>query len=296
MSGFPKSVTGLEPSSTVRYYGVPIGRVAHIGFAADGFPDIEVRIEVEPDTPIREDTEAVLKAQGLTGISYIDLEKGSDTARLLDENETIRARASVTVQLMETLSGLKQVIENLNGIITENRDAIGAAVMKIDQAAESARSPLARLDEALKGFQGLAEDLRREVADSSRSVREALGAVSGLVSSPAVQSLPERLTGVLDGAEAVLDGVGKEVKAANLAGLVEKLGAAMGSLEETTLRLDAAVATVHAGVTENRGSLTRILGDLRSFSSDLRGLAREIRRDPSRLIIPRRVPEREEGR
>jgi phospholipid/cholesterol/gamma-HCH transport system substrate-binding protein len=293
---FTESVTGLEPSSTVRYYGVPIGRVSDIGFAADAFPEIEVRIEVHPDAPIRADTQAVLKAQGLTGISYIDLEKGSDDARLLDEFETIRARASVTVQLMDTLAGLKGVIENLNMILSENREAIGAAVAKIDRVAESARPPLERLDEALAGFTELTGDLRREVADASRSAREALGTVTGFLTSPSVQALPERMAGVLGRADALFEDMGSELRAADLAGLVEKLGTALGRLEETTERLDAAVADVHAGVTENRGSLTRIIMDLRGFSVDLRGLARDLRSDPSRLVIPRRVPEREEGR
>ncbi len=293
---FGESVTGLEPSSTVRYYGVPVGQVSHIGFAAEAFPEIEVTMEIDPDTPIREDTEAILKPQGVTGIYYIDLEAGSTGSRLLKEHETIRARASVAMQLMDVLGGLKQVIENLNGILGENRESIGEAVASIKDAADALRSPLGRLDEALAGATELTADLRERLSSAAGAAEGAIRAFADIVAAAEAKSLPDRVAAVLDHADETLVEARAAVASADVPAFMAALNRTLSRLEQSAANLDAAVTEVQAGVSENRGSIARMLGDLRGFAADLRALVREVRGDPSRLLRPRPMMEREEGR
>ena len=69
---FRGSVSGLSIGSEVRYLGVPIGQVAEISPQADrvGF----VRVIISSDSmPPQQDLVAVLQAQGITGLSLVEL-------------------------------------------------------------------------------------------------------------------------------------------------------------------------------------------------------------------------------
>ena len=176
---FEESVTGLEESSTVRLNGVPIGRVADIGFVENSYSTIEVMIEVEPDAPITDQTMAELKPQGITGINYIDLfvpkeKKGAPFQRLA-AGSTIQSVASVTVQLMETLAGLGAVVKKVDVLLSSNEDDISEAIEEIKKGAIAARVALESLERQMGALTArLEEELSTTVASArQRSTRSA---------------------------------------------------------------------------------------------------------------------------
>ncbi len=70
---FDESVQGLSKDSPVKYRGVSVGRVEKIGVAPDATL-IEVILKIETGWRPEEDTIAQLKAVGITGIMYIELD------------------------------------------------------------------------------------------------------------------------------------------------------------------------------------------------------------------------------
>jgi phospholipid/cholesterol/gamma-HCH transport system substrate-binding protein len=68
---FAGSVSGLPEGGQVLYRGIPVGRVADIRINPDNVEAVLVTIEVDRETPIKEDTVATLEFQGLTGIAYV---------------------------------------------------------------------------------------------------------------------------------------------------------------------------------------------------------------------------------
>lgn len=292
---FSESVTGLEPSSTVRYNGVPVGRVADIDFAPDEFPKIRVEIRVEPDTPIRPGTEATLKPQGITGVYYVDLSGGSPGGDLLPEGSTITAGKSVPKRLEEVLGDFSAVVRDLKGILSENRESIGNTVQQIESAAKSFSDALDNLEGTLKGTTELATSLHASVSKTLASADDTLAAMRRLLEDPDTQAIPGKVTTLLDRATGVTDTLESQVRAADVKGTLDKIEELAARMVELEADVSSAVQSLRSGVDENRGSVLRMLADLQEMARNLKMASREIRREPSRLFFGRKEVD-EKGR
>ncbi|MBT8342857.1 MAG: MCE family protein [Desulfatitalea sp.] len=82
---FDESIQGLDKDSPVKYRGVYIGRVHHVGLAPDE-KLIEVVMKVETDLKpeaLTKDVVAQLKSVGITGLMFIELEHSEDRAQFV---------------------------------------------------------------------------------------------------------------------------------------------------------------------------------------------------------------------
>ena len=74
MTYFNESVQGLDKDSPVKYRGVAIGRVDQIGVAPDS-KLIQVLLKIESGQKLDDDIIAQLKAVGITGSMFIELDR-----------------------------------------------------------------------------------------------------------------------------------------------------------------------------------------------------------------------------
>ncbi len=72
-----QGVSGLNPKAPVKLRGVSVGEVKDIYINHNNSEEVIVLIKVKEDTPIKEDTHALINLQGITGLSYIELEGGT---------------------------------------------------------------------------------------------------------------------------------------------------------------------------------------------------------------------------
>lgn len=79
---FAGSVAGLTKDSSVRYNGVPVGKVTEIVIDKEHPNHVTVVVALDPATQIRQDAVASLGTQGLTGGSYRDQRRHSRVAAL----------------------------------------------------------------------------------------------------------------------------------------------------------------------------------------------------------------------
>ena len=107
-----ESVAGLSTDSSVKYRGVDVGTVDHMGINPQNPEEVELLLRIKRGTPIKVDTRAKLKSFGITGLAFIELTGGSKDAPLLkktgDAIPVIPAIPSTFALLDESLKKLAQ--------------------------------------------------------------------------------------------------------------------------------------------------------------------------------------------
>jgi phospholipid/cholesterol/gamma-HCH transport system substrate-binding protein len=139
-----ESVAGLNLNAPVRYRGVEIGRVRKIELAPNNVEEVLLTLAIEHGTPVKADTLAVLKTQGLTGLVFVELTGGSRdspplSAQGKDEYPVIKSGPSLMVRLdsavTSLLTNLNRSSESLNALMDEgNRRAIKHALADLESS------------------------------------------------------------------------------------------------------------------------------------------------------------------
>jgi len=84
---FDESVLGLNIDAPVKYRGISVGKVKVLEINPLNSEQVEVTVSILKSTPIKTNTVAKLTAQGITGLTYINLSMGSHTAKILEAKE-----------------------------------------------------------------------------------------------------------------------------------------------------------------------------------------------------------------
>jgi len=127
-----ESVSGLSPDAPVRYRGVEVGHVRKISLAQGNVEKVLLTLDIERGTPVKQDTVAVLRTQGLTGIAHVELTEGTRDAPALQARPgevypVIRSAPSLMVRmdaaLTTLLANLSRSSENMNALLDEDNRA-----------------------------------------------------------------------------------------------------------------------------------------------------------------------------
>lgn len=204
-----ESVSGLSIDAPVRYRGVEVGAVRRIALAPGNIEQVELTLDIERGTPIRSDTVAVLRTQGLTGIGHVELSGGSRAAPQLEARPgepfpVIRAGPSLMVRLdagvSALLANLNRSSESLNALLAEdNRRALGetlahlevlsrtlaARAQTIDQGVASATRTMESTARVAAALPQLVERVERSAAAFERMSDEAARASTAVSSTMA---------------------------------------------------------------------------------------------------------------
>jgi phospholipid/cholesterol/gamma-HCH transport system substrate-binding protein len=199
---FDGSVSGLSIGSEVRYLGVPIGRVNSIALSRDYPGRVDVTFGSREALPSTDSIVALLEAQGITGLSIIELrERTTDTPGFEVPPGVIPGYPSLFSQLAGSAGRITSSVENtlqrLDNLLTDETAAdlavtiaelrtlsenLAAASADIDQLMASAGRVSQELETTLPEFRSVAERLDEEVlptvAEAGRSLRSATDAVA----------------------------------------------------------------------------------------------------------------------
>jgi phospholipid/cholesterol/gamma-HCH transport system substrate-binding protein len=254
-----ESVAGLNLNAPVKYSGVDVGKVREIRLDPGNPERVNLLFAIERGTPIKEDTVAVLKTQGLTGIAYVELSGGARDAPPLratagSEYPVIRTKPSLSARLENVLTSvlakLDSTSSNINAILSdENRAAFKSALADI---ATVAHTIAARKDTLDAGMASAA----RTFDNASRATAQ-VGPVIDRIGrgADAVEKMGNEVARTSAGAGKTVDSVGADVK-----------------------RFTA----------ETLPELERLLGEMSVLATSLRRLSEKIDGSPGGLLLGRR--------
>ncbi|WP_404396585.1 MlaD family protein [Idiomarina loihiensis] len=169
---FNDEVSGLNPGSAVEYSGIKVGDVVNLRLDPNDPRVVHVRIRVNSDTPIKDDTGARLGLANITGNALIRLYGGSPESPPLNGTESdpavIVAERSALNQLFANSESLLQnvnlFVQNINSMFSdENTQRVAKTLRNV----ESLTSAMADREDDL---QGIAEGLHQTIDESRRSM------------------------------------------------------------------------------------------------------------------------------
>jgi len=122
---FDESVLGLNVDSVVKYRGIDVGKVTSIKINAKNSEQVEVLITILKTTPIKEKTVAKLTSQGITGLSYINLNLGDNNAPFL------KAQEGEKYPIIQTVPSLFENIEKSMGTVSDKVSKVLSDIEKL---------------------------------------------------------------------------------------------------------------------------------------------------------------------
>jgi phospholipid/cholesterol/gamma-HCH transport system substrate-binding protein len=253
-----ESVAGLNVNAPVKYNGVDVGKVRSIKLDPLEPERVQLTFAIERGTPVRQDTLAVLKIQGLTGIAYVELSGGTAGSPLLQPTSEepypeIHTKASLGTRLESVLTSVLAKLDHTSGNIdavlsTENRLALSSALADIAAVARTIAARRSTLDAG--------------IASAGRTFDNTARASAQL--GPAIERV----------------GVAADA--------VDKLGtAAAAASTKAGDSVDATAAEARRFMADTLPELQRLLGELAVTSASLRRLSEQTERNPAGLLFGR---------
>jgi len=270
---FRSSVSGLQNGAQVTYQGIQVGRVTRIRFDPDDVEHVLVRVEVEPTTPVTEDTTARLEPQGITGIFFVQLSGGTNRSARLEsrpnEPAQIPGRPStidrLTADAPEILNRSVTLLERATALLAEdNLERIAATLDNLEQITTALADPKA-------GIGPLVEDANRLVVEL-QTTAETVNATSDDL---------ERLVATLDSKAGTLLDTGTSTFA--------ELGEAASGIDQAAAQMNAMLGDVRQPLRDfSQGGLyefSALIGETRQLVATASRITRELERDPAGFLL-----------
>jgi phospholipid/cholesterol/gamma-HCH transport system substrate-binding protein len=141
-------VTGLSSEGTVKFRGVDVGKVTSISLDPASQTTVLIKIAVAENLKLSTEAYAELRRQGITGLSYIDLNDESKNAPALPAGSIIPIRPTLldnliskgpelTAQLETLLQNSSQFTASANQFLTKiDIQKLNNAIANFEQASE----------------------------------------------------------------------------------------------------------------------------------------------------------------
>jgi phospholipid/cholesterol/gamma-HCH transport system substrate-binding protein len=264
---FTGDVTGLSIGSPVRYRGVPVGRVSDISISPKDVERVRVDVELERNTPVKTDTIAQISAQGLTGVAFIQLTGGTQSAPPLTAHgegqlPEIKSQPSTLQEVLNRLPMIFERVLTLSDRLTrllddKNLEAVTEMLQNLQHASEVLGAKNGDLSKMLRQGREALVNLNA-LATESRSITQTLNQHIGPITDNAQQALAE--------------------------------------LRKTIASINKVTGAIDQVVQDNRGALRDFsqngLPELSQFASEARvlvdsliRLSQQIERDPARFFF-----------
>lgn len=272
-----ESVSGLVADASVTYLGVPVGRVRSIGLHPDDPSRVRLELQVRRDTPVKTDTTATLRAQGVTGLYYVELQGGTKEAPLLREitDEEIPVIESVPSMLAQLEFAATDLLDDFTSVL----DRLTALLSK-----RNVESISATLDN-IERLSGVMADGKPEIDGAIRDASRSMADLRRLTGSLADRT--EDIDRILTGFSKAADGMA--VVGDDMPAVMADVKAITGDLRETSRELNRLVSSGSTGVEQFSSTtvtdINQLVYEMRSTLDTLKQVSRQLEEQPNSLIF-----------
>ena len=268
------SLSGLDVGSPVKYSGIRVGRVDGVRIDPEDVSVILVELSLDGGTPVAEDSKANLGSLGITGLKYIELSRGSRSARVREPGEEIPPGTSLFDDLAqkadEIASKVNTVLDRVALLFSPDmKDRLGRLMdstdrflVTLDGVLTDNRDALKTLADRMSGTAKQFEILSAELATTAKRANALIGEATVLVRNS--RATPERLNAFLEQSTLVL--------------AESKVLLGPNGLQRTLTRVNAILAQTQHQVIET-------VGLFREAAENASAFTEKVRDDPSLLLL-----------
>lgn len=249
------SVAGLSQDAVVDFRGVNVGRVAQVSIDPQNPQRVRLLLEVNEDTPVKQDTVALIQTQGLTGIGYVNL-VGSTR-----DSPPLKAKAGQPYPVIPgKVSGLQSLTGTVEDLLTQLSTTANRVNAILDQ------QNVERIGNTLAHLQAVTAALARN-ADSMAGTMDAMSATM-----QSAKGAADRLPGLVSQAQQSAAALGEMAQQLSTTGSVIASSVSKGAGELSQLQ------------SELKPQLTSMLNDLSRTAANMRRVSETLQRNPSVLL------------
>lgn len=218
---FDGDVTGLRVNEEVRYQGIPVGKVRRISVPASRIGKVMVLVNISKPALIRENSVAIIEAQGLTGFTFVQIRgstQNSPQLKLQEGNRypIIQSResniSSVVSEMPKILMKVNEIADNISRLLgpqavadlQESFKNLKDITGDLNKNPKHMQTLIKNMDEAATSFTKASKDLSVLIENNSQGLtqfqNEGLPAMTRLIkkSNDFVDNI-DRLTRDLEG-------------------------------------------------------------------------------------------------
>lgn len=188
------SLSGVQTDGLVTMRGIQVGRIKGLRISPADIEQVEVEIALNHETPVREDTQAVIQTNILTGLSSIDLVGGSQQSPPLKKapkgypfpvirqgqtglQEFTQSLPEVLKNIAELTNRAGPLVDDIRGFLTEeNQKKMGDILKNLDtitsDIAKGSTKFTSLLTQVSESLASLSDSLKNDLSGATSSLRE----------------------------------------------------------------------------------------------------------------------------
>jgi phospholipid/cholesterol/gamma-HCH transport system substrate-binding protein len=259
---FNEAVTGLSRGSAVQYSGIKVGDVIQLKLDPQDPRRVLAQIRVTGDTPIKDDTQAKLALNGITGTSIIQLSGGTpQSPELVGEDGKIPVIIAAPSPIARLLNNSNDLLTNVNVLLHNANEMFSS------KNVQTLTQTLQHLEQTTGAISDQRDDIRQALKQLTVLSKQAGGTL-------------EQTSLLMRNANTVLTSDGKQV-----IGSAEN---AMKSLEQSSARINALLTrnqdSLNGGM-QGLGELGPAIRELRETLTSLKTISRRLDANPSGYLL-----------
>lgn len=294
---FSESVSGLELGSPVKLRGVLVGQVSRVRLNPDNVEQVKVTVLLDADTPIKEDTAAVLQLQGITGMKYVELLEGTREAKrvppdgFIKEGESLVSRVTGRAEALGMKAEL--VLDNLLVLtgeqnqqsVNETLKHVANMTQHIDEMSGDLRELVQKINEFMTKNGDPIEGVLANAEGITARVNTMVGNANALLIDLRHVIADVELKTTIAGIDETNHMIQKQFEGVNLGGTIDNVSVTLASMQLVLERLTQMMG-------QNQEELRATMYNLRLATQSIKEFSRKVEERPSALIFQHRAKKR----